>query len=204
MHDTTMEDEVRGTGRARRWIGHSGRMMSLVMSMVGMLVVGLGFLAGCGPVLGDGEDEADDPDETWMLGVFDRRAVGDDAVYSVEFTPNGQAIWREISGCGRHEMTHDYTWSLLNSEELEVALIEDGSPYAVVRQVGCDDGIQKLVWETRQESPPVTFEQFLWRGERCLEERPYHPDDPDEPGEVLPGDVCEIVWCDEPPPPCEE
>lgn len=169
-------------------------------------------LLGCGPTKGtqddgaDGTSVGDEPAPTWMIGVFSRSAanqgplVGDNvaSVYLVEFTDDGSVIRRDVTGCGQYESTFASRWTLTSPDEIQVES-DDDDRFSIVRTAGCHSGLQQLLWEY-----PSGLEEPLWRGEKCLESI-FNPQDPDEEeGEVLPGDTCRTVWCDEPPPPCEE
>jgi hypothetical protein len=198
-------------GRPPRWVRWRASL-TFVTKVACALVLGfaVGPSAGCGPVVADDDgasEETDDVDETWMLGVFSRGKL-EDSFGSAEFTPDGQFIRRDVTSCGRHEYTYEYTWSLLESGEVQIEYVaSDGTiSHSIVRQDGCDEGVQKLVWESYQESPPVTFEESFWRGDLCATVGGTAEPDP-ETGEPCHGPgctQCNITWCDEPPPPCEE
>ena len=169
-------------------------------------------LFGCGPEIGNAEsgaasgdsgesDEGEDP--TWMLGVFTESgwSVGGETttVINVEFLPDGEMVRRTVTGCrdvSRKERTDTFRWTLLESGEIEVEYFDgEETSYSTVRRVGCDREVDALEWETYRESPPTTFTTTLWRGEMCLEhDKNAQHGDP----------TCETVWCDEPPPPCQE
>jgi hypothetical protein len=93
---------------------------------------------------------------------------------------------------------------LLESGEVQLESEHDGEVvvHSIVRQDGCDQGVQKLLWVTVMSG----IEMSLWRGDLCATVGGTAEPDP-ETGEPCHGPgctQCTITWCDEPPPPCEE
>ena len=191
--------------QAARWSSKS-RMGGGAM-LLGAVLVACGPRVGSGDSSTGGSTDVAETDEivepTWMLGVFNEGApfdgAGGSSVTNVEFLPHGEMVRRTVTECrdaSRKERTETFRWTLLESGEIEVEYFDgEETSYSTVRRVGCDREVDALEWETHRETPPATFTTTLWRGEMCLEPAK----------DVQHGDPqCQTVWCDDPPPPCEE
>lgn len=165
----------------------SKQCSALVLAMAAM---------GCGP---ESHDKADE----WMLGTFSTVAVpfsdlNLNAVRHYEFREDGVLVRGGLSDCGEEEITpEEFTWERVGDNVIEVVLPASGSGIDAWRfTVGSDCDV---LFDDLRAGQPLGDPSVLYRGAVCLQAL--------GPG-CQPGETecnsCESIWCDEPPPECDD
>ncbi len=164
----------------------SARFALAVLAMAGARAV-----VACGPAAGTSD---------WMLGTFSDTKIKQEA-YGLghdEFHEDGRLVLINVTRCGENvrEQVLEYEWR------------RDGDSHVIVELNGPEGGVDQWLisagetCETLKVEEVVDGEAFfgftLWRGAVCMELLPpCTPEQVERPG-------CKTVWCDGPPPECEE
>ena len=152
----------------------------------------LGVTTVCGPEVAQ--------ESTWMLGTFSSSGVNMrnlSGIAHYEFREDGTLIFSGIAHYGEVEIEPvEYTWERLGPDLIEVHLPE---PYGAVDRWRFSPGKQcDYIRISRYAGENEPSDSSLHRGKVCLGPAG---------GPCPSGSNCDstiTVWCDEPPPPCDD
>lgn len=161
----------------------------------GSIILSVSITASCGP---------DTPAEsTWMLGTFSERPVGyvqgDWGVSQIEILADGAFLLGGVGVDNTPLESQEYAWERGTDESIEVSFPNAGEGGIEAWRITPGERCNEILIQDIQMGEPVGAPFTYVRGAVCVNDLGTCP------GPA--GSQCEqfkTVWCDDPPPPCED